>query len=312
MSERLARRRKQMVVALCVFIAALAAVYILVGDTTIWGEWLSVAPPIVWGVLLLPSAVRLRSWVLLAFIVSFLVLASEWPQTRTTAAPAVPTVRVVTWNIGAGNVGWAEPVKELQPDIVLVQESTKPALIDDGSRWYGTIDPGTLSRFPTEVLPTERVGPWTEPQLLLMEIHGRNILVANVRLMLPSVVIQLVDPLNEKPIENYRSRVGQYEKLASLLRSTATQRRVDGVILGGDFNIPAKMPSLKPLRSFLRDAWSDAGSGWGPTVPEFLPLSRVDQIWLSPEIRPISVRTAKIERSDHRAVVADLTFLEAR
>lgn len=64
--------------------------------------------------------------------------------------------------------------------------------IDGGFEWYGSLDPGTLSRFPTEVLETERIGPWTDPQLLLMEIQGRRVLVANVRMMLPSVVIQLV------------------------------------------------------------------------------------------------------------------------
>jgi hypothetical protein len=152
MSERAVRRCKHTVFALCVFVAALAGVYIFVGDRTIWGEWISIAPPLVWGALLL-SVVRLRSWLLLAFIASFLVLASEWPLIGASAAPSSQTIRVVTWNIGAGNIGWAEAVKELKPDIVLVQEGMKPATIEEGFHWYGTLDPGTLSRFPAEVLP---------------------------------------------------------------------------------------------------------------------------------------------------------------
>jgi endonuclease/exonuclease/phosphatase (EEP) superfamily protein YafD len=310
MTERASQLRRRKVLALCVFVAALAAVYVFVGDRTIWGEWISVAPPVVWGVLLLPSVVRLRSWLLFSFLVSFVALASEWPQMGAKATPS-ETIRVVTWNIGAGNKGWAEAVMKLEPDIVLAQESMKPVAVADGFHWYGALDPGTLSRFPAERLPTERVGPWTDPQLLLMEIQGRKVLVANVRLMLPSVVIQLVDPLEENPLENYRARTAQYEKLAKLLQSTAERTGATAILLAGDFNIPAQMPSLDPIRGFLHDAWRMSGSGWGATVPEFLPLTRVDQLWLSREIEPVSVRVVRIEGSDHRAVVADLRFREA-
>ncbi len=311
MTERAPQRHRWQVLALCVFVALLAAVYVFVGDRTIWGEWISVAPPAVWGVLLLPSVVRLRSWLLFGVLASFLALASEWPQMGPSAAPSSETIRVVTWNIGAGNRGWAEAVMSLEPDIVLVQESMKPVAIEDGFHWYGTLDPGTLSRLPAERLPTESVGPWTDPQLLLMEIQGRKVLVANVRLMLPSVVIQLVDPLHERPLENYRARFAQYEKLARLLESTAERTGASAILLGGDFNIPAQMPSLEPIRGFLNDAWRMAGSGWGATVPEFLPLARVDQLWLSREIEPVSVRVVRVEGSDHRAVVADVSFREA-
>jgi endonuclease/exonuclease/phosphatase (EEP) superfamily protein YafD len=143
-----------------------------------------------------------------------------------------------------------------------------------------------------------------------MEIHGRKVLVANVRLMLPSIVIQLVDPFHENPSQNYRARVGQYGKLASLLESTARSTEAEAILLAGDFNVPAHMPSLAPLRRFLQDSWRASGSGWGATVPEFLPLTRIDQLWLSREIEPVSVRVVRVEGSDHRAVVADLSFRE--
>lgn len=311
MSERASQSRRRKVLALCAFVAVLTAVYAFVGDRTLWGEWISVAPPAVWGILLLPSIVRLRSWMLFAVVTSFVVLESEWPRIGAREAPSRETIRVVSWNIGAGNRGWAKAVTSLDPDIVLVQESMKPGAIEDGFHWYGSLDPGTLSRFPAERLPTASVGPWTDPQLLLMEIQGRRVLVANVRLMLPSVVIQLVDPLNERPQENYRARTAQYEKLAKLLQSTAERTGVSAILLGGDFNIPAQMPSLGPLRGFLHDAWRISGSGFGATVPEFRPLVRVDQIWLSREIEPVSVRVVRIEGSDHRAVVADVRFPRA-
>jgi len=103
-------RRRRVIVALCVLVAALAAVYAFVGDRTVWGEWISVAPPAVWGVLLLPSVVRLRSGLLFAVVASFVVLLTEWPRIAPKRAPPRETVRVVSWNIGAGNRGWAEAV----------------------------------------------------------------------------------------------------------------------------------------------------------------------------------------------------------
>jgi len=71
------------------------------------------------------------------------------------------------------------------------------------------------------------------------------------------------------------------------------------------------MPSLEPLRGFLEDAWRISGSGWGGTVPEFLPLVRIDQLWLSREIRPVAVRVVRLPGSDHRAVVTDLILESA-
>jgi hypothetical protein len=304
------KRGRRPTVALATFVLVLTVVYTLVGDRTIWGEWVSVAPPVVWGVLLLPSVVRLRSRILLVALVAFLALTSEWPRFGGENTKSTETIRVVSWNIGAGNATWAESVMRLEPDIVLAQESMKPVAIEDGYHWYGTLDPGTLSRFPAEVLPTEKVGPWLDPQLLLMEVQGRKVLVVNVRLMLPSVVIQLVNPLEENPVENYEARVGQYEKLAKLLQSTAERTGADAIVLAGDFNVPAETASLEPLREFLSDTWRVAGSGFGATVPEFLPLARVDQIWVSREIRAVSVRVVRVEGSDHRAVVADVRFRE--
>ena len=60
------------------------------------------------------------------------------------------------------------------------------------------------------------------------------------------------------------------------------------------------MPSLDPLRGFLQDAWLAAGTGWGATMREDLPLVRIDQVWLSSEIEPIAVRVVRLAGSDIR------------
>ena len=107
-----------------------------------------------------------------------------------------------------------------------------------------------------------------------MEIAERKVLVANVRLMHPSVVSRLIDQRDQSVNENYQLRIQQYQKLAALLKATAQQTSAQAILLGGDFNVPAWMPSLHPLREFLVDAWLAAGSGWGATFPESLALVR--------------------------------------
>lgn len=305
-------RKRGALVAACLAIVALGIIYLFVGDSTVWGAWISVAPSIVWVVLLIPTAIRLRSWTAAIFLAVFLLTTTEWPRLEHEEGDPDDTVRLVSWNIGAGNTHYLDELKAYEPDIILIQEGMKPGEVWEGFEWYGTPDPGALMRFPGKVLPTEKVGPWTEPQLLLVNIRGQMVIVANVRLMLPSAVIQLVNPLSENPFKNHCARVEQYGKLTKLLRTTADNSGTSSIILAGDFNVPARMRSLKPIRSFLRDAWQVAGSGWGPTVPGFLPFSRVDHVWVSHDIQPVSIRAVRLGGSDHRGLVVDLKIKNRR
>lgn len=294
-------------IGVSLFVLALGLIYQFVGDKSFWGEWISVAPPILWVVLLLPTAIRLRSWIVATSLAAFLLFTTEWPRPwNCIAHPREEVVRLISWNIGAGNTNWVEALEQYSPDIVLVQESLEPLRIWEGFEWHEAFDPGVLTRFPTEVLSTEKVGPWTEPQLLLMEIRGKKVLVANVRLMLPSIVFQMARPFTENPLDNHRDRVRQYEKLVKLLKSSAERTGAHSIILGGDFNTPGSARSLEPLTGFLKDAWRSAACGWGATMPEFFPLSRVDQVWVSSDIHPVFVRVVRLAGSDHRGIIMDL------
>lgn len=165
-------------VVVCLAITLLTVTYLFVGDETLWGAWLSMAPPILWAVALVPTVFRLRSWLAATFLLGFVAMTSEFPRLGAKTQASEDTFRLVSWNIGA-------------------------------------------------------------------------------------------------------------------------------TILAGDFNVPARMPSLAPLREFLRDAWRAAGHGWGATMPEFLPLSRIDHVWVSENIEVVSVRVRRLPGSDHRAVIVD-------
>ncbi|MGD0111676.1 MAG: endonuclease/exonuclease/phosphatase family protein, partial [Armatimonadota bacterium] len=78
------------------------------------------------------------------------------------------------------------------------------------------------------------------------------------------------------------------------------------IILGGDFNAPAGDAVFSLLRPRLRDAFAEAGRGWGNTWSSTLPLVRIDQVWVSKEWRAVNVVARWAGPSDHRMVVCDL------
>ena len=57
------------------------------------------------------------------------------------------------------------------------------------------------------------------------------------------------------------------------------------MILGGDFNAPQGDAAFRPLAPRLRDAFRDGGQGWGNTITNDTPFLRIDQVWVSDEIR---------------------------
>jgi len=78
------------------------------------------------------------------------------------------------------------------------------------------------------------------------------------------------------------------------------------IVMAGDFNTPARMSSLGPLRRRLRDAWREAGRGWGATITNDFPVERIDQCWVSDSIRVLDARVRPSRLSDHRMLIVDL------
>ena len=78
------------------------------------------------------------------------------------------------------------------------------------------------------------------------------------------------------------------------------------MIVGGDFNAPQRDAALSVLGPQLRDAFPEAGQGWGDTIINEAPFLRIDQVWISPTLHPRTVTAHRTIHSDHRLVVCDL------
>jgi endonuclease/exonuclease/phosphatase (EEP) superfamily protein YafD len=315
------RRVSRSFILLLVGFIALTVVYAAVGDRTVWGECVTVWPPFLWCALALPRlvllALRRRARELaacVALILAFLASAVEW-RSLLRSRPLGPVaegtrLRLITWNV-AGQMP-LEQMEPLAPDLCLLQEigGLPPDAVQGfwkGWHWREALDPGSLSRHPIERLPTRRIGPWTDPQVLRLDLPaGRRVVLINVRLVLPSLVVAAAS--FERParlFEAHVERVSQYPLLADLLRDTLRAEATRSAIVCGDFNTPGGAASLAPLARQLVDVWPSAGVGWGATMTAELPVSRIDQCWVTPDITPIVARVHR-GRSDHRMLVVDL------
>jgi endonuclease/exonuclease/phosphatase (EEP) superfamily protein YafD len=310
---------------------ALSGLYLGVGDLTPWGEYFTIWPPVLWLLGLVPLAAlgtarsaKRTSAMAWAAVAAFALLTNEiTPLVRSlTPAPKIKgDLRAVTWNVGGSSDLGAvvRDLRELEPDICILQEC-RSILGRENLARLATLWPEmkaersgeliTLSRHPIKVLPTHGIGPWSDPQLMRIELTGgHSLLLANIRLMLPSLVL-VPWPRGTRQVmarENAQ-RVAQFPKLATLIAETAEREKPDAILFGGDFNTSSHARSLDPIRKMFQDAWRIAGRGWGGTCTTQFPVSRIDAIHSSKALIAVRAEVGKSAASDHRPLVVDLKW----
>jgi len=105
-------------------------------------------------------------------------------------------------------------------------------------------------------------------------------------------------------------RISHREQINRIIEHLQSVPSGSHLIVGGDFNAPPRDDALALLQSRLSDAFLTAGSGWGATGTNEYPLFRVDQVWVSNSLQPVSATAKKTQHSDHRMVVCDLVIAE--
>lgn len=312
------------------FLVLLTFSYTFVGDSTPWGEYLTIWPAMLWLFPLVPMVAGLamgtkdRRWLLggIAGTLLFLLAHQEFRTVLRRGGLDQPkpagVLRVVSWNVGGSNRGYDAIVSELaqfDPDLILLQESPDVAAgTAPPEAWHVEYagDCAILSREPITVLPTTTVGPWSAPQMALARTGFGSILVCNVRLMLPSLVLNPIPATERARLRaDHASRTGQFPRLSQLIAEARAVRRETPVILAGDFNTTAHAKSLAPLRAGLRDIWPECGRGWGATMSSDIALARIDMCWTSSHLEAVRAVTRASALSDHRALIVDLRLREA-
>ena len=80
----------------------------------------------------------------------------------------------------------------------------------------------------------------------------------------------------------------------------------------GDFNLPPDSPMLAPLRRRFRDAFAEAGRGYGYTYPSRLPWVRIDHILAGRHWTIDRCRVGPDLGSDHRPLIAEAVLADPR
>ncbi len=314
-------------VASCVFLCVVYALRPTGWDPiTIWPFVFWVWPGVIFGLASLSGQAKRRSLLVAAAWLVAIVAICEEPRAllRTVGHRAGErwraaqvegrALRVVSLNCCGGSVAAAREALAQDPDILLLQERPGDhelrALIEGKSEWRmaASFDAAVLVRGELKALPiTARENVF----LCLTRVRPvrldppQELVVASLHLSLPATRADIWRPSTWREAEDTRQvRANQMQVVATY----AAEARGELTIFGGDFNTPGGDGLFRPLRAHLRDAFPEAGLGWPNTMVNDAPVSRIDQVWMSPHLQATTLRVLPTENSDHRMVVCELVL----
>jgi vancomycin resistance protein VanJ len=250
-------------------------------------------------------------WSLLRLAVPY---GSTW---RGEAGVEGEALRVVSLNCDIGNPAAAEEVRGVDPDVILLQESPGAEAIRAlAGRTFGA-EAGIVVGVDASLIVRGRAVPASlssSQQAMFVQTRvrlrsGTEIEVICARLVPAVFRLDLWSPdCWHEQAENRRRRREQLRQIALEIDLIPEDTPI---ILGGDFNAPQGDAVFRVLKPRLHDAFEEAGRGWGNTILNDLPFSRIDQVWASGTIRARRVIARRTIHSDHRMVVCDLAISRA-
>ncbi len=228
-------------------------------------------------------------------------------------------VRVVTYNVhngfdAEGRLGMeaiAAVIEKLDPDILALQEISRGWVIS------GRLD--MLSWFSNRLGMPYVSGPTADP-LWGNAILSRYPIVDYMEYDLPprdlsikrGLIEALVDLGNGDSLRviatHFHHIVGDSDiRQLQALRAVEVWGGSDRTVMLGDFNARPDDPEIDIIRrSGLLDAAVGFGSARGYTWPSNAIATRIDYIWVSPDLEVSDVRVVASTASDHLPVVADI------
>jgi hypothetical protein len=305
----------------------LAVCYALQPDAcvavTIWPPWLWLLPGILLaGLVWDGERKRVSGAVALAWL-AFLLMFAEEPRslargvvgsiaTRQIAGTAT-RLRVTALNCGGGSP--AAEVQALSPKLVLLQETpTRKHVQKLGAQLFGA-EAAEWTGLDDALVARGTLSPRTLPRGTSHFVAARarlegigKVEVVSLRLIPPVVRFDLWSPSCWRDYSVNRQL--RREQLREVDDYLATIPLTTPVILGGDFNAPAGDAIFRLLRPRFHDAFTEGGVSWGNTALNDIPVSRIDQIWVSRHFHARAVWARRTVNSDHRMVVADLEYRE--
>ena len=286
-------------------------------------QWLWALP----GVFLLPltfrAGRRLAFIPLLALLWVFgplMGFCPHWPVSPDApAAPAGGTrLRVMTYNVKWGSRDGGAivaDIRALHPDLIQFQDSdgVMDGAIGRALAGWNVRRSGqylVASHLPLPALESRDIsydGSDHHCVRYLLQVGPSQVAVYDVHLLSPrgglvSVRHHEIGGL----VGNTGARLEEAARLAGYVRAESIP-----TLLTGDLNAPVQSLACRPLfDAGLRDAFSEAGSGYGYSYGAFtgvhVPYVRIDHVLVSRQWQVHQCWVGNAQGSDHRPVIADL------
>jgi endonuclease/exonuclease/phosphatase family metal-dependent hydrolase len=277
------------------------------------------------------AALVLMMWLSMGFAWRGMVEEGGANLGRGAAGAGVPAVRVMTWNVKAGNAqmraggvdALAAEVARQHPDVLVMQDA-HPML---RGRAPGAQTPIfglpelflagqfiVASRLPLRDCAERRVDAGIEGPLpfvqCTVEAPGFSFQLVTTHFESPRSGLNAARREGFEGIESWRrnhaARLAQARALAAALAGSARP-----LVVAGDLNAPEASAVIQSLLAIgLRDAFSSAGLGWGYTYGQTLrpgfSFLRIDHVLVSPTLAVQDAFAGGADASEHRPVIVDL------
>jgi endonuclease/exonuclease/phosphatase family metal-dependent hydrolase len=282
---------------------------------------------------------NLKHWQIGLVMMILCGMALTLPTTTGAKAELSRPLHVVTYNIqhGANHHGQldletiAKNLEYSGADVITLQEVdrhwSERSLFVDEAAWLGerlgmqvrfapiySLDPlhegeprrefglAILSRYPIVSFENHELSRISsqEPDKGVQKLPGFPEAVINVRGVKVHVFSTHLSWLNPDV------RMLETEEMLEIIH-----RREGPIILTGDMNAEPGSPEMKRLSGEMTDAFSVRGEGNGWTYPVPEPVKRIDDVFVSPDVRVETCEVLPVEGSDHYPVSARL-FVEKK
>jgi endonuclease/exonuclease/phosphatase family metal-dependent hydrolase len=239
------------------------------------------------------------------------------------AREPAPTLRVMTYNVFAGNdlsrqsnlTRVAALVDSLRIDVLFLQEVDRNTARSGGTDQAATMAMltgmhaafGRAMDFDGGEYGIAILSRWPIVQSRVLPLDDPGVVPAEPRIGLHVVIARhdrLLHLLNTH-LDHGRDPVARHAQADRLLRFVADSIRDLPLVTAGDLNAPPDAQELRALLSALYDAWPRCGRGAGHTFRSDRPDRRIDYVLL----RGVTCTRAEVPGvmlSDHLPVVVDV------
>ena len=280
---------------------------------------LSLTFPILLSIHLLLTLFWILSWKKRAFV---FILATgllynpisrwfNWNQSK-----GESDLKIVTLNVKGSTFG-PETInaylKNVDADITFIQEDAAQLIFPEEAKRHSLL--GISSKYQiSNVTPIELPDNGVAKAMYAdVDVQGKIIRVINVYLESFQIDKKMVRPTEDTEtnkrkarkllghlIPNFKKHEKQINTIEKIIKNSPYP-----VILAGDFNSVPNSYEYYTINQYLEDPFMKVGKGLGTTFHDFKFPIRIDYIFASKEIKPISIKTDHSEKvSDHKPVIA--------